>query len=400
MKSKSKRTRLITLSHFTLLFFLSCVGLGNESVAQNSSEKPFVSDPQPVDEREISRMNIGEPLPSFRLPAVDGSWKTAEDFKEAEILVIAFICNHCPTAQAYEDRLIRFTEDYSDKGVQVVAVSPNSTMGLLLEECGYSDLNDSYEEMKLRAAHKGYNFPYLYDGDDHAFSMQLGPAATPEVFVFDRERKLQYAGRLDGSEKPGSAHAEDLRAATDALLDGKTPEVSETKAFGCSVKWAWKSDWAQQVNAEWKSRPVNLQELDLEETAELVANPSDKLLLINVWATWCAPCVIEYPHFVDTQRMYGARDFEFVSISMDRAEHADKALAFLEKTNSALRNYIYSGEDKYAFIEALDPDWSGALPYTLLIEPGGKVVWSYQGPVDFLELRRTIVDHPMIGRYY
>jgi hypothetical protein len=98
--------------------------------------------------------------------------------------------------------------------------------------------------------------------------------------------------------------------------------------------------------------------------------------------------------------MYGARDFEFVSISADKPEQEQKVLKFLQEKHSAVANYLFSETDKYALIEAVDKNWNGALPYTLLVEPGGKVVWSHQGDVDFLELRRAIVEHSMLGRYY
>jgi thiol-disulfide isomerase/thioredoxin len=129
-------------------------------------------------------------------------------------------------------------------------------------------------------------------------------------------------------------------------------------------------------------------------------NDSKKLRLINLWATWCTPCVIEYPDLVELQRMYGGRDFEFISISADKIENKEKAHEFLKKSNSATPNYIYSEDDKYKLIEAIDPEWNGALPYSLLLEPDGKIIWKHQGVVDLLELKKTIVDHPMIGRYY
>lgn len=371
-----------------LLWVFSCFG------------ESFVPNPKAVEKQKVIPLSIGESIPDFNLPDVDGKWVTVGDFEDAKVLAIVFLCNHCPTAQAYEDRLIEYVNEYADKGVQLVAIMPNSSKGLLLEECGYTDLNDSYEEMKIRVQDKGYNFPYLYDGDDHHVSLQFGPSTTPHVFVFDQDRKLQYAGRIDSKEKPGMGHAEDLKQVTDAILRGETPARQQTKAFGCSVKWAWKLGWTEKVNNDWAKALVSLDSIDLSGGRELVENSSEKLLLINIWATWCAPCVMEYPEFVTTQRMYGARDFEFVSISLDNPSSKSKTLAFLQKSNSALKNYIFEGDDKYEFIDMIDPEWNGALPYTMLVEPGGKVIWSYQGPVDFLELRREIVDHPMIGRYF
>lgn len=361
----------------------------------------FEAKPQAVPKQEVKTLEIGAMAPDFKLIGIDGKYHMLSDYADAEALVIMFTCNHCPTAQAYEDRMIKIVEDYQDKGVQMVAISPNSPLGVQFEELGYSDLGDEYQEMIIRHKDKGYNFPYLYDGDDEKVSLQYGPVATPHAFVFDKNRTLQYVGRLDKSEKPGTANAEDLRAALDQILAGEKVSEPVTKTFGCSTKWGWKTDYKIKTDKEWDEKPVSITSLDAQGVKDLLANSgSEKLRLVNVWATWCGPCRIEYPEFIDVHRMFGARDFEFVSLSTDKESKKDAALKFLTESNSALSNYIYSEEDNYAMIESVDPDWNGALPYTILVEPGGKKVWSHQGEVDFLELKRAIVDHPMIGRYF
>lgn len=363
-------------------------------------DSSFVANPQHVAKQTVTTLATGAHAPAFRLPDVSGKYVTLQDFNDASVLVMFFTCNHCPTAQAYEDRMISFTKDYLAKDVKVVAIMPNNTLALLPEECGYTDLNDTYEEMKIRARDKGYNFPYLYDGDDQKVAIAYGPQTTPHAFVFNKERQLVYVGRLDANEKPGTGNAEDLRQAVDETLAGSVVTTPVNKAFGCSVKWGWKDEWNKKVEDDWAALPVTLSGLTTAQAKELVANKSKKLRLINVWATWCAPCVAEYPDLVMTQRMYGQRDFEFISVSADKPEHHDKALAFLKKLHSPVTNYLFEGKDNYELIEAIDPEWNGALPYTILVEPGGKIAYRYQGPVDMLELKRAIVDHPMIGRYY
>jgi len=390
---------------FVLFVFLSACGseppATGETAAEEALTTAFVANPQPVPEREVPPLPIGAEAPDFNLPGVDGNFYSLADFSDAEVLAIIFTCNHCPTAQAYEERIKQIVLDYGDKGVQVVAISPNSPISLLPEECGYTDLADDYQDMVIRARDQAFNFPYLYDGDTHAASLPYGPVATPHAYVFDRARKLRYRGRLDGSEKPGTANAEDLRAALDALLAGEKVPTPETKTFGCSVKWAWKTEYKEQVEEEWKNREVALEEIDVAGVQALVKNEdSDKLRLINVWATWCGPCIIEYPDFLLLQRMFGARDFEFISISADKLEQKAKAMNFLEEKNSGVSNYIFTGSDTYALIEAIDPEWNGALPYTLLVAPGGERVYAQQGTADMLELKQVIVEHPMIGRYY
>src|SRR5690606_35165002 len=258
-----------------------------ESVAE---ETGFTPNPQHVPEQEVHPLQPGNEAPDFNLPDVSGRFYSLADFADASALVIIFTCNHCPTAQAYEERMIQFTNDYRDKGVAVVGIMPNSTMALLPEDCGYTDLNDTYEEMQIRARDMKYNFPYLYDGVDQAVSIKYGPSRTPHAYVFDRDRKLSYAGRIDASEKPGNGNAEDLRNAVDAVLAGTTVAEPVTKAFGCYVKWGWKDEWNKKVEADWKAKHVTLTKLDAVGIRDLVKNPSDKLRLINVWATWCAPC--------------------------------------------------------------------------------------------------------------
>jgi len=364
------------------------------------SQARFVAKPQDIPRQPTPTLAIGANAPDFRLPASDGKFYSLKDFAAAKALVIIFTCTHCPTAQAYEDRMKAIVTDYKSKGVALVAISPNSPISVLLEELGYTDLNDDYENMAIRAKDKGYNFPYLYDGDTEAASIKYGPVATPHAYVFDAQRILKYNGRLDGIEKPGKANAEDLRAAIDAVLAGKEVATPQTKTFGCSVKWAWNTEYKAKNEKNWESRPVTLEDIDVAGIKKLIANDSDKLRLINVWATWCGPCIMEYPDFLELQRMYGARDFEFVSLSADKPDKKDKALKFLQSKHSGVKNYIFNEEDIYKLIEALDPKWNGALPYTMLVEPGGKVIYSIQGSIESLKLKKLIVEHPKLGRYF
>lgn len=343
---------------------------------------------------------IGAQAPDFRLPGTDGKTWGLKDFDRHKVLVVVFSCDHCPTAQAYEDRLIRVCRDYQDKGVGMAMISPNSPKALNLAEMGYTDLGDTLEEMKIRARDKKFPFPYLYDGDDQKVSMSYGPVATPHVFIFNEKRLLQYTGRVDDKEKPGSGNAGDLRNSLDAVLAGKMPSPATTKVFGCSIKWAWKDEYTRQLYKEWAELPVNLEPVDLEAVKQILANSSGKLRLINVWATWCAPCTAEFPELVKTDRMYRGRDFEFVSISTDKPEKRDRAIGFLKKNQASNENVIFTEESIYPFIETIDPAWQGALPYTLIVEPGGKIVYRCQGMVEPLALRKFIVEHPMIGRYY
>lgn len=346
-------------------------------------------------------LSIGAKAPDFKLPGTDGKIYSLASFSKANILVIIFTCNHCPTAQAYEDRMIQLTKDYKTKGVSVIAISPNDPESVTLNELGYTDLSDSFEEMKLRAKQMKYNFPYLYDGKTQSVSKAYGPVTTPHVFIFDKERKLRYQGRIDDVEKPSKTPNHlDTRNAIDALLANNNPAVETTKVFGCSVKWAEKKGYQEKLREEWAKEPVDIEMIDEAGIKELLKNNSDKLRLINVWATWCGPCVTEFPDFITINRMYRGRDFEFITISADDPANKEKALKFLKKNQASNKNYLFSIDDKYKLIETIDPKWQGALPYTILVEPGGKIVYGKQGRINPDEMKRTIVDNNLIGRFY
>ncbi len=344
---------------------------------------------------------IGSKAPDFKLPGIDGKTYSLSSFKDAKILAIIFTCNHCPTAQAYEDRMISLTNEYRSKGVAVVAIMPNDAKSVQLSELGYADLGDSFEEMKIHAKRKGFNFPYLYDGDYETVAKAYGPVATPHIFIFDKDRRLRYQGRIDDVEKPtGIPKNTDAKNAIEELLVGKEVAVKTTKVFGCSIKWAEKEDLVAKADIAWAKQPVTLDMIDEAGVKELLKNNSDKLRLINVWATWCGPCVNELPSFVSINRMYRQRDFEFITISADNAEKQDKVLKSLQKLMLANTNYLFNNDDKYALIEAVDPNWAGALPYTILVEPGGKIVYAKQGTIDPMEMKTMIVENKYIGRFY
>ena len=344
---------------------------------------------------------IGAAAPAFSLKGTDGKMYTLASFKNSAVLVIVFTCNHCPTAQAYEDRLIQLKKDYGNRGVAVVAIMPNDPASITLNELDYSDMSDSYAEMKIRAAQKHFNFPYLYDGSTQAVSIAYGPAATPHIFIFDKERKLRYQGRIDDMEKPSKTPTSfDARVAIDALLGNKEITNPVSKVFGCSVKWVEKSELVNQYFEKWAKEPVTLDSITEQGIRDLVKNSGDKLRLINIWATWCGPCVAELDDFITISRMYHSRDFEFISISADDPSAKNKVYKMLQKKKASNTNYLYNSDNKYKLIEAVDPNWQGALPYTILVEPGGKIVYSMQGAVNVAEMKKMIVDNPMIGRFY
>lgn len=345
---------------------------------------------------EFPVMKLGTACPDFNLPGVDGRSYTLKDFSGAKVLAIIFTCNHCPTAQAYEERIKSLVTDYKLRGVAIIGINPNSPDAVRADELGYTDLDDTLEAMKIRAKHKDFNFPYLDDGPTEVFSKKLGPVATPHVFIFDQQRKLRYQGRIDNNEREELVKTRDTRAALDALLEGKQPAIAETKVFGCSTKWDTKIEGNRKWREKVAKEPVKLEAASEQTLREIRANKTDKVRLVNVWATWCGPCVAEFGELIETNLRFRHRDFELITIAAQFPDEKEKVLKFLEKHHASTRNYFFGETDKYKMFEALDPEWKGGLPHTLLIAPGGEVLLRWTEELDFLELRRKIV--PALNR--
>lgn len=171
---------------------------------------------------------LGSPAIDFQLKGVDGKSYSLKSFADKKAFVLVFSCNHCPYAQAYEQRIIQLQQDYRSKSVALVTINSNDDMN-------YPE--DSFPNMINRSKDGGFNFPYVRD-ESQEIARQYGAICTPHVFAFDKDRRLQYKGRIDDNWKnPSEVKTSDLRNALDEILDGKTPIVQETRPYGCSIKW-------------------------------------------------------------------------------------------------------------------------------------------------------------------
>lgn len=344
----------------------------------------------------FKELNIGDAAPDFKLIGIDDRMMTLADFKDAKLLAVVFTSNHCPVSHAAEPRLIQLYQEYKDKGFGVVAINPNHPDGLRPDELGYSKYGDSFPEMKLYAKDMGFPFPFLYDGETQSTAMAYGCLATPHVFLFDQERKLRYKGWIDDCRFPDAKFVKkpDLRNAVAALTEGKPVPVEVTNPIGCSTKWRMKQTEVAKDHAKWESWPVSIESIDSAGVAKLRANQTGKYRLINVWSTGCAPCVEEFPALVSVARRMGMRPFELVTISTDLPQNKARAEEFLRKQKAGLpghlkaglaaegrgtNSYLFSEPGADSLIQALDPEWKGPEPHTILVAPGGKIVFRHTG---------------------
>jgi thiol-disulfide isomerase/thioredoxin len=384
--TRARRGRLIS----QLLWSMMALGLallsrpagwGQDDVAHTGSDVPPV-------------LKIGSQAPDFNLPGVDGKSHSLKDYASSKVLVVIFSCNHCPVAQMYEKRIKQLVTDYQGRGVAVVVIMGNDAKAERLSELGYTDVGDSFADMKARAAYRSLNYPYLYDGVTQAVALKYGPTATPHAFIFDQQRILRYEGRIDSNQREQLAAKHEARDAVDALLAGKPVAVTDTPAVGCSTKWAYKSTSVENEIAQFNERPATLDLISADQLKTLRQNAgTDKLLLVNVWATWCGPCVEEFPELQTMVRMYANRPLNIVTLSINNPDEKQLVSAFLQKQHAFNKNYLFNSNDAADAVKVFGTGWEGGAPYTVLIGTKGEVLYRTQGEMNVLDVRRAILKN-------
>ncbi|HSV07138.1 MAG TPA: thioredoxin family protein [Candidatus Binatus sp.] len=177
---------------------------------------------------ESRDLSLGTTCPDFRLRSVDGKSVARDDFRGKPVLVVLFICNHCPYVQAVEERIVQLRRDYGPRGVQLVGICSN-------DPTDYPD--DRPERLLQRWREKDYGFPYLLD-ETQDVARAFNAVCTPDIYVFDAERRLAYHGRIDDNwQQPAKVKRRELAAALDALLAGRAPTREQQASIGCSIKW-------------------------------------------------------------------------------------------------------------------------------------------------------------------
>jgi peroxiredoxin len=336
---------------------------------------------------------LGSAAPDFSLPGVDGKIHKLSDYASSKVLVVVFTCDHCPNAQMYEGRLTQLYNDYKDKGVAVVAISPNDPKAIRIDELDSSDVSDTLDEMKIRVAYKHLQYPYLYDGDTEVVSRAYGPQASPHIFIFDQQRKLRYEGAIDDSYRVEFVKKHYALDAINALLADQELAVKHTGAFGCSTKWSDKEAANLAFMEKLNAQPVSLDTVSADALNALHKNADGNVRLIQFWSTRCSACLEEFAGIQDIYRMYSDRNFELVVVSMNRPDEKPAVTEWLEKTHATSRNLLFDSENTAALQNAFDPRWQAGpeVPYTILLDADGNVLYQTDKLVDQLKLRRTIL---------
>lgn len=178
---------------------------------------------------ESTMLELGTPLPAFRLRGLDGKPVTSNDFGSSAGVLVAFICPHCPFVKHVRAEFARAARDFQQRGISVLAINSNDVTA-------YPE--DDLAGMQAEAREVGYAFPYLFD-EAQDVAKAFRAACTPDFFLFDRQKQLFYRGQFDDSRPSSSTPVtgKDLRAAVDALLAGRPAPAGQRPSMGCNIKW-------------------------------------------------------------------------------------------------------------------------------------------------------------------
>ena len=325
-----------------------------------------------------AKLTPGQAAPDFALKDIKGNQHSLQAYR-GKVVVVGFVGVKCPIANAYITRMNAIAEEYKSRDVVMLGINSNFT--------------EPVKDIKAHIQKSKIGFPVLKD-EKNIIANAYGAFVTPEVYVIDKEGTLRYHGRVDNASDAARVERHDLRVALDEMLSGNQVSKPELKAFGCQIKRTGEA--ASFVSTPVKT-PIKMDGsvalLKPADFKRIKDEAKDKVLVINFWATWCAPCVAEFPEFVKLDAEYRSKGVKIISISTDEKSDLNGAvIPFLKKQKAEFPSYLSDADDPQELIDVVDKNWSGALPATFVFDKAGKLILAKYGIIDREELVKKIED--------
>ncbi len=330
-------------------------------------------------------LTVGAAAPEFELKDLSGQSHSLKSYR-GKPTIVAFVSARCPISNLYKDRIKAVADEYSKRDVNFIGIN--------------SSADETVAEVRAHAEENNFSFTVLKD-EGNVVADAYAAERTPKVYVIDAEGVLRYRGRIDNSQNIRLVKQNDLRIALDELLAGKPVTVADTQAMGCVIKRV--QDLAQSKTAKpapgkatkpaiakpaaakpaASAAAINVAPLKPAAYAGMIKKSAGKVIVVNFWATWCGPCVAEFPEFVKLDNEYKAKgSVRFVHITADDMTDLKKAIAFLKEQKSQADQFIQDTEDPQEMIDAVFKEWSGVLPATFVYDKTGKMVFHRLGIID------------------
>lgn len=312
-------------------------------------------------------VRIGLPAPDFSLTDTTGKAHSLKAYR-GRIAVIGFMSVTCPISNDYNDRIRSIAQDYAKSNVAFLGINSNFDEPV-------SAVSDHADKNRL-------TFPMLKDIDNRVADA-YGAERTPELFVIDPAGVLRYHGRIDNSRDLRRVKRNDLRGALDEMLAGKPVSVAQARAFGCLIKRSKDAETLKQAEEQTKDFEPKVGRLKPVDFVKFKNAAQGKVLVINFWATWCGPCVAEFPEFVALDAKYRDKGVKFVGITADEPTDLNsKVIPFIKEQKATFEMLLQDTDDPEEMIAVVDKNWQGTLPATFVYDKAGNLVYVRYGIID------------------
>ncbi len=313
---------------------------------------------------------VGQPAPEFNITDLTGKSHALRDYR-GKTVVISFISARCPISNAYTDRIRAIANEYPKSDVAFIGVSSNA--------------DESIEEMRSYAAKNKFDFTILRD-KGNVVADSYGAERTPKVYVIDGDGVLRYQGRIDNSQNPKMVKRNDLREALNEMLAGKPISVADTKALGCLIKRVQDHQASQAKSSPKPASPQTEPKVGSLKPADFNKfkdSAKGKVLVLNFWATWCGPCVAEFPELVALDAQYRDKGVKLVGITADDpGDVKPKVIPFIKKQKVKFEIILQDTEDPQEMMDKITKDWTGVLPATFVYDKQGNLAYTKFGIID------------------
>ena len=332
---------------------------------------------------------FGNDLPPISLKNIDNNIYTTKNLTGFDYVCIILYSNHCRISQKFEYAIKKITTEFKRNNSKVVVISPNNEDAIIPDELAYSDLGDSFEDMKIRYSESNFNFPYLYDGKNQTVSSYLKTTTTPHAFLFNKQRKLIYNGRIGDYKDPKNLEKSDLYKSFENALSGNE-EYKKTKVYGTSIKTGKNVGLAERVKRRYSEEKVTLRKIDKKTLEFFLEYGTKNPTVFYLWTPIDEGCRENLLALSETFKIFRKRGFKLYTICLEGSKN--DALICLENAQLSSANFIMHGSEITALTEFIPSNSTKISPLMIFFSKNKILKFSHIGKLNNQQLKKNLIN--------